>query len=62
MVSYQFLMKKIAENVLVYRNLCIFAPQKQKSDAQLGYGVMVTLQILVLSFLVRVQIAQPYLS
>ena len=60
MVSYQFLMKKIAENVLVYRNLCIFAPQK--SDAQLGYGVMVTLQILVLSFLVRVQIAQPYLS
>ena len=30
MVSYQFLMKKIAENVLVYRNLCIFAPQKRK--------------------------------
>ena len=30
MVSYQFLMKKIAENVLVYRNLCIFAPQNRK--------------------------------
>ncbi len=31
----------------------------------LGYGVMVTLQILVLSFLVRIQVAQPiklYLS
>jgi hypothetical protein len=25
----------------------------------LGYGVMVTLQILVLSFLVRIQVAQP---
>ena len=32
---------------------------KQKCDAQLGYGVMVTLQILVLSFLVRIQVAQP---
>ena len=30
MVSYQFLMKKIAENVLVYRNLCIFAPANRK--------------------------------
>ena len=30
MVSYQFLMKKIAENVLVYRNLCIFAPKNRK--------------------------------
>ena len=29
MVSYQFLMKKIAENVLVYRNLCIFAPANE---------------------------------
>jgi hypothetical protein len=26
----------------------------------LGYGVMVTLQILVLSFLVRIQVAQPF--
>ena len=25
----------------------------------MGYGVMVTLQILVLSFLVRIQVAQP---
>lgn len=34
-------------------------PQNRK---QLGYGVMVTLQILVLSFLVRVQIAQQTFS
>ena len=33
-------------------------PQNQ-SDISLGYGVMVTLQILVLSFLVRIQVAQP---
>ena len=29
------------------------------NDLLLGYGVMVTLQILVLSFLVRIQVAQP---
>lgn len=58
MVSYQFLMKKIAKNVWVYRKLCIFATAKQKCLARLGYGVMVTLQILVLSFLVRIQVAQ----
>ena len=28
------------------------------NDLLLGYGVMVTLQILVLSFLVRIQVAQ----
>ena len=34
--------------------------QPQKGNkVPLGYGVMVTLQILVLSFLVRIQVAQP---
>ena len=32
---------------------------KTIADIKLGYGVMVTLQILVLSFLVRIQVAQP---
>ena len=35
-----------------------FATAKPKRAASLGYGVMVTLQILVLSFLVRIQVAQ----
>ena len=35
-----------------------FATAKPKGTASLGYGVMVTLQILVLSFLVRIQVAQ----
>ena len=30
MVSYQILMKKITENVLVYGKLCIFATAKQE--------------------------------
>ncbi len=29
MVSYQFLSKKIAEIVLDYRKVCIFAPQNR---------------------------------
>ena len=40
---------------------CTFAPSKQKDDNRsliLGYGVMVTQQILVLFFLVRVRVAQ----
>lgn len=61
MVSYQFLMKKSQKMFGLSKSLYL-CTAKQKSDAQLGYGVMVTLQILVLSFLVRVQIAQPYLS
>ena len=37
----------------------MFVPfAKPKGIASLGYGVMVTLQILVLSFLVRIQVAQ----
>ena len=39
-----------------YTYLCT---RKRKS---LGYGVMVTLQILVLSFLVRIQVAQQITS
>ena len=39
-----------------------FAPANQNKDVRLhpvlGYGVMVTLQILVLSFLVRVRVPQ----
>ncbi len=62
MVSYQFLMKKNRRKCFGLSKSLYLCTAKQKSDAQLGYGVMVTLQILVLSFLVRVQIAQPYLS
>ena len=39
--------------------MCTFAMQFRNDDAnKLGYGVMVTLQILVLSFLVRVRVSQ----
>ena len=54
MVSYQILMKKITECFGLWKTLYL-CTAKQKCDAQLGYGVMVTLQILVLSFLVRIQ-------
>ncbi len=41
-----------------------FAPAKRNKDVllsmTLGYGVMVTLQILVLSFLVRVRVPQHF--
>ena len=45
----------------MFQKSCTFAPSKQKDDNRsliLGYGVMVTQQILVLFFLVRVQVAQ----
>ena len=39
--------------------MCTFAVQFRNEEANiLGYGVMVTLQILVLSFLVRVRVSQ----
>ena len=38
MVSYQILMKKITENVLIYRNLCIFAPQNR--NAMLNWAMV----------------------
>ena len=45
----------------MFQKSCTFAPSKQKDDNRsliLGYGVMVTQQILVLFFLVRVRVAQ----
>ena len=44
--------------VWVSKKVRIFATAKPKGGQVLGYGVMVTLQILVLSFLVRIQVAQ----
>ena len=42
---------------------CTFAPANERfapfEGFSLGYGVMVTLQILVLPFLVRVRVPQP---
>ena len=46
--------KIFAKNLCEYKNMFYFCTRNQ----QLGYGVMVTLQILVLSFLVRIQVAQ----
>ena len=48
----------------MFQKSCTFAPSKQKDDNRsliLGYGVMVTQQILVLFFLVRVRVAQLHL-
>ncbi len=48
--------KKIAEMFAIPKLFVSLHPQT------LGYGVMVTLQILVLSFLVRIQVAQQTTS
>ena len=48
-------MQKICQKVCDTQKSSIFAPLLSKI---LGYGVMVTLQILVLPFLVRVRVAQ----
>ena len=57
-----FFDKKYPKSFGVYRKSSTFAPAKRNKDvllsAELGYGVMVTLQILVLSFLVRVRVPQ----
>ena len=56
-----FLKEKNAEKLCMFQKSCTFAPSKQKDDNRsliLGYGVMVTQQILVLFFLVRVRVAQ----
>ena len=45
----------------MFQKSCTFASSNQKDDKRsviLGYGVMVTQQILVLFFLVRVRVAQ----
>ena len=49
------LTQKMCQKVCVPQKSCIFAPLLSNV---LGYGVMVTLQILVLPFLVRVRVAQ----
>ncbi len=59
--KYVFLKEKKAEMLCMFQKSCTFAPSKQKDDNRsliLGYGVMVTQQILVLFFLVRVRVAQ----
>ena len=57
-----FFDKKYPKSFGVYRKSSTFAPAKRNKavllNAELGYGVMVTLQILVLSFLVRVRVPQ----
>ena len=50
-----FFQKKTGHSICMFEKSCIFAASNKKT---LGYGVMVTLQILVLSFLVRIQVAQ----
>ena len=60
-----FLGRKNAEMLCMFQKCCTFAPSKQKDDNRsliLGYGVMVTQQILVLFFLVRVRVAQLHLQ
>ena len=47
--------QKICQKICVPQKSSIFAPLLSNV---LGYGVMVTLQILVLPFLVRVRVAQ----
>ena len=45
----------------MFQKSCTFAASNEKDDKRsmiLGYGVMVTQQILVLFFLVRVRVAQ----
>ena len=59
-----FFERKNAEKLCMFQKSCTFAPSKQKDDNRsliLGYGVMVTQQILVLFFLVRVRVAQLHL-
>ena len=56
--------RKKCRKALYVPKSCTFAPSKQKDDNRsliLGYGVMVTQQILVLFFLVRVRVAQLHL-
>ena len=54
----EFREKKYAKLFWIIKFFVSLQPQNG-NDLLLGYGVMVTLQILVLSFLVRIQVAQP---
>lgn len=58
-----FVKKNISKNFAVNKKSHTFATANQEqhelqTKTALGYGVMVTLQILVLSFLVRVRVSQ----
>ena len=44
--------------LVVHKKVVPLHPHSRNVGATLGYGVMVTLQILVLSFLVRVRVPQ----
>ena len=59
---FHFLSKKVPKNFGDSKKCITFAlaiQQYANRNNKLGYGVMVTLQILVLSFLVRVRVSQP---
>ena len=57
--NFAFFYKKVPKNFASSRKSRTFAPFLKLVCAFLGYGVMVTLQILVLPFLVRVRVPQP---
>ena len=54
-----FFRKKIFVFCLRLKKKSVSLQPQKGNKVPLGYGVMVTLQILVLSFLVRIQVAQP---
>ena len=57
--------KKLAKNLPVLKKVVPLHPQNgnvSECSMELGYGVMVTLQILVLPFLVRVRVPQQRAS
>ncbi len=59
--SFCIFLKKNMETLAMFEICRTFAASNEKDDVQhviLGYGVMVTQQILVLFFLVRVRVAQ----
>ena len=59
-----FLKEKNAEKLCMFQKVVPLHRQNKKDDNRsliLGYGVMVTQQILVLFFLVRVRVAQLHL-
>ena len=55
----RFRTQKSGEKFGPYRKVPYFCTRNHGDYSGLGYGVMVTLQILVLSFLVRVRVPQP---
>ena len=60
-IKMHFIDEKNPQKICLSQKCCTFAPSNEKNDRRsliLGYGVMVTQQILVLFFLVRVRVAQ----